>query len=107
MLKSDGSIRVCGDYKVTLNPELQVDQHPMLTMRDIFASLGGSQYFSKIDLSQAFNQIELSPESWRLTTINTIHLGGCFSTLVSALGLQIARLFFKGFWTMPCRGYLV
>ena len=48
ILKLDGSIRVCGDYKVTLNPELQVDQHPMLTMRDIFVSLGGSQYFSKL-----------------------------------------------------------
>ena len=43
----------------------------MLTTCDIFVSLGGSQYFSKIDLSQAFNQIELSPESQRLTTINT------------------------------------
>ena len=70
-LKLDGSTRVCGDYKVTLNPEFQVDQHPMLTMHNIFASLGGSQYFSKIDLSQAFNQIELSPELQRLTTINT------------------------------------
>ena len=71
ILKSDGSIWVCSDYKVTINPELQVGQHPMLTIRNIFASLGGSQYFSKIDLSQAFNQIELSPESQRLTTINT------------------------------------
>ena len=31
ILKSDGSIRVCDDCKVTLNPELQVDQHTMLT----------------------------------------------------------------------------
>lgn len=71
VLKNDGSIRICGDYKVTINPLLQVDQHPMPNTRDILATLNGCKYFTKLDLSQAFNQILLDEESMKLTTINT------------------------------------
>ena len=31
--KADGSIRICGDCKVTFNPALQVDQFPMLCLK--------------------------------------------------------------------------
>ena len=72
IVKSDNSIRVCGDYKITLNPVLSVDQHPMPSNARHFRYFEWILlYFSKIDLSQAFNQIELSAESRKLTTINT------------------------------------
>ena len=48
--KSDGAVRICGDYKVTINPVLQVDQYPVPKADDLFATLAGGQKFSKLDL---------------------------------------------------------
>ncbi|KAG7307507.1 hypothetical protein JYU34_007710 [Plutella xylostella] len=68
--KADGGIRICADYKVTLNPVLLIDKYPLPKVEDLFVGLSGANYFSKIDLSQAYNQIELEDPD-NLTVINT------------------------------------
>lgn len=69
--KTDGGIRVCADYKVTLNQSLMVDQHPVPKIEDLFANLSGNVYFTKLDLSHAYNQYELDEASKMYTVINT------------------------------------
>ena len=49
--KRDGSFHICDDYKVTVNPALRVDQYPLPTPADLFASLSGGAKFSTLDLS--------------------------------------------------------
>ncbi|XP_041376823.1 uncharacterized protein K02A2.6-like [Gigantopelta aegis] len=71
VIKQDGSVRVCGDFKVTVNPVLEVDQYPLPRIEDIFASLAGGQRFSKIDLRQAYLQMEVDEKSRDLLTVNT------------------------------------
>ena len=71
VVKEDGKVRICGDYKVTLNPCLDVDQHPLPKPEELFATLSGGQQFSKMDLSQAYLQLELDEESKNLVTLNT------------------------------------
>ncbi|KAL0818948.1 hypothetical protein ABMA28_008247 [Loxostege sticticalis] len=69
--KPDGSLRLCADYKVTLNRALLVDKFPVPKIEDLFSKISGSRYFSKLDLAQAYNQIILDNESTKLTVINT------------------------------------
>jgi hypothetical protein len=63
--KQDGSVRICGDFKGTINPTLQAEQYPdpLPRIEDIFAHLAGGKKFSKIDLRHAYHQIELEEES--------------------------------------------
>ena len=69
--KKDGTLRICGDYKVTLNGALQVDQYPLPHPSDLFTCLTGGTKFTKLDLSAAYQQMSLDTESQKLVTINT------------------------------------
>ncbi|XP_017490965.1 PREDICTED: uncharacterized protein K02A2.6-like, partial [Rhagoletis zephyria] len=69
--KKGGNIRICGDYKVTLNPVLLVDEHPLPTVDELFSKMAGGQKFSKIDLSTAYLQLEIHPEDRHLLTLST------------------------------------
>ena len=69
--KSDGSLRICGDFRVSVNPFLKVDQYPLPRVKDILATLEDSTVFSKIDLQSAYLQMELEEVSKEFTTINT------------------------------------
>ena len=69
--KRDGRLRLCGDYKVTVNPVLDVDQYPLPKPDDIFATLSGGKKFTTLDLSHAYNQLLLDEDSRKYVTINT------------------------------------
>ena len=57
--KSDKSIWICGDYKTTINPVLDVDKYPLPNPQDLFSTLAGGCCFTKLDLSQAYQQMTL------------------------------------------------
>ncbi len=69
--KSDGQLRICGDYSVTVNPVLEVDQYPLPRPEDLFATLAGGKKFSTLDLKHAYNQIEVDEDSQKYLTVNT------------------------------------
>lgn len=66
-----GEVRICGDFKVSINPVLRTVQYPLPRIEDIFSSLAGGEKFSKIDLSQAYLQMEVEESSKKFLTINT------------------------------------
>ena len=61
--KKDGRFRICGDYKVTVNQVLLVEQCPLPKPEDLSATLAG-------DLSQTFLQVQLDEQSKSYTTVN-------------------------------------
>ena len=69
--KANGSVRICGDYKVTINPHLDVDKYPLPTTQDLFATLAGGKLFTTLDLSQAYQQMIVDDESRKYLTVNT------------------------------------
>lgn len=72
--KANGSIRICAGFSTGLNNALEPHQYPLPLPEDIFSKLANNKYFSHIDLSDAFLQIEVDDESKHLLTINT-HMG--------------------------------
>ncbi|XP_046563364.1 uncharacterized protein K02A2.6-like [Haliotis rubra] len=69
--KANKSVRLCGDFKVTVNPVLEENIYPLPTDEDLFAKMGGATLFSKLDLSSAYLQLELTEKSRPLLVINT------------------------------------
>ena len=69
--KPDGGIRLCGDFKVTVNQVLDVDKYPLPNPQDLLSVLAGGKRFTKLDLKHAYQQLPLSEESKQFLTINT------------------------------------
>ena len=61
--KADGSIRVCGDYKVSVNPYLETECYPMPNPQDLFSTLAGGRVFTRLDMKQAYQPMKISPDS--------------------------------------------
>lgn len=95
VLKANGSIRICGDYALTINKDLEVDKYPLPRIEEVFAKLQGGEKYSKIDLKMAYNQLELTSHdsSQELTTINTSK--GLFQYTRLVFGLANAPAIFQ------------
>lgn len=93
VMKPNGDLRICGDYKVTINQFLTDFKYPLPRIEEIFASLQGGQLFTKLDLSNAYNQLELDDKSQNLCTLST-HLG-LFRVKRLAFGVKVAGAIFQ------------
>lgn len=72
VLKNDGkAVRICGDVKLTVSQATKVDKYPVPKIQDLFAKVGGGKKFTKLDLSQAYQQVKLDEASKAYTLINT------------------------------------
>ena len=56
VVKSDGSIRICGYYKLTVNQAVKLESYPLPHIDDIFACLAGGKSFTKLDMAHTYNR---------------------------------------------------
>ena len=97
--ETKAGIRVCGDYSVSVNSQLETHRHPLPLPEELMRKLGGGQRFTKIDLADGCNQIKLFPESRKRLALST-HRGvllqnvlpfgissapGCFQSIMDSL----------------------
>ncbi|UYV67323.1 K02A2.6-like, partial [Cordylochernes scorpioides] len=71
VLKRDGSIRICGDYRSTVNTIVESDTFPVPAAADLQVNLAGGKVFSKLDLKDAYQQLVVDEETAELLAINT------------------------------------
>lgn len=69
--KQGNKVRLCGDYKITVNPRIVVEEHPLPTIEELFASMAGGKKFTKIDLTKAYLQMEVHPDDQEILTLST------------------------------------
>ena len=69
--QGEGKIRICGDYRDTVNLVLKPEGYPLPTLDQAFAQLHGAAIFSKIDLTRAYNQVLVDEDTAKLLTLNT------------------------------------
>ena len=69
--KSDGMLRICGNFKVNINSIMDNDQYLLPKPDDLFAILAGGRKFSILDLSRPINSWMRTPGS----TMVNIHSG--------------------------------
>ena len=91
--KANGQIRICGDYKVTINRSVVEDKYPLPRVNDLYASLAVGETFSKFDLRHAYLQLPLDEGSREYVTINTHK--GLFRYTRLSYGISVAPSIFQ------------
>lgn len=61
-MKPDGTARIFGDYKLTVNQVSKLEEYPLPRVDDLLATLAGGKLFTKLDMSHAYQQLLLEEE---------------------------------------------
>ena len=69
-----GDIRFCVDMRQA-NMAVKRERFPIPTTDEVLQDLNQSKFFSKLDLTSAYHQVQLSPESRDITTFGTHSTG--------------------------------
>ena len=68
--KKDGGVRICVDMRAA-NRAIACEKHAMPNIEEVLSQVNGMRFFAKIDLRSAFEQVELAPESRRISRFRT------------------------------------
>ena len=71
-------MRLCRDYKLTINQAAIVERYPLPCIEDMLSCLAKGKVFSKLDLSHTYMQLALDPESKKYEYVTISTLKGLF-----------------------------
>lgn len=93
--KENGDVRICGDYRSTLNLALHPEPYPVPSVQSILSALAGGKLFAKLDLAQAYLQLSVDRETAEAQTIITHK--GAFKCNRLQFGISVAPQIFQKF----------
>lgn len=64
-------IRLTGDYRATLNPQVIVDEYPIPRVEELFHKLRGASKFSRLDITDAYMSLPCTERFSQAMTLNT------------------------------------
>ena len=86
-------IKIYADYSTGLNDCLKEINYPLSTAEDILANLNGGRIFSKLDLSEAYQQMPVEEKCEELLTINKHR--GLYKINRLQYGIKVAPTIFQ------------
>lgn len=93
--KKNGSLRICGDYRCTVNQVSKKADYPLPSTDEVLSHLRGGKVFSTLDLAQAYQQLHVTPETAEILTLNT--LKGLYRVKRLPFGISAAPAIFQRF----------
>jgi len=93
IIKDTGKIRLCGDYKVTVNTALDAHLYPVPATDRLLTEIKPGGFFARIDMAQAYLQFPVDEASAEAQTIVTHR--GTFKVNRLQFGVNIAPNIFQ------------
>ncbi|KAL4142333.1 hypothetical protein QTP88_004814 [Uroleucon formosanum] len=93
VLKPNGEIRLCTDYKTTINKHIKDVHYPFPKIKELFESVQGSEKFSKLDFKNAYNQLKVDSQTSKLLAWSTHK--GVYEVLRLPYGVKPATAIFQ------------
>lgn len=75
VIKKNGALRITGNYKPTVNPQMVVDEHPIPKPEDLFNKIKGATIFAHLDVTDAYTHVPIDEKFGEILTLNTITHG--------------------------------
>lgn len=69
--KSNGTVRLVGDYSVTINTCIVPEDYPIPNIEEILYDFRCCKYYSKFDVREAYMHMPVTEETAKLLTVNT------------------------------------
>ncbi|XP_052754781.1 uncharacterized protein K02A2.6-like [Galleria mellonella] len=88
VVKQNGSVRLCADYRATLNKNLLDDKYPIPRVEEVFSKLSGGRYFCTLDINQAYLHMKTDPATAEMQAISTCK--GTFKVNRLMFGVKVA-----------------
>ncbi|XP_037528183.1 uncharacterized protein LOC119405417 [Rhipicephalus sanguineus] len=91
--KKSGLLRLCGDYRSTVNAASLKAAYPLPTTEEVLSTLRGGRMFSTLDLFQAYQQLPVTENTAKVLTVNTMN--GLYAVKRLPFGISAAPAIFQ------------